>query len=77
MEEKLAITGSQLVWKPDPLVTRCGWESQHPTRGSPGLRLSSPGERERHNADGHKNGGESIYCSSVQSPTPSHTQPFK
>ena len=23
-------TGSQLVWRPDPLVTRCGRESQHP-----------------------------------------------
>ena len=23
-------TGSQLVWRPDPLVKRCGRESQHP-----------------------------------------------
>ena len=42
---------------------------------STGLRLSNPGERER-NADGHKSGG-SICCSSVRSPTPSHTQPFQ
>ena len=41
--------------------------------GPLGLRLSSPGERERHNADGHKSGG-SIYCSYVRSPTSSHTQ---
>ena len=27
-------TGSQLVWRPDPLVTRCGRESQHPARGA-------------------------------------------
>ena len=44
-------TGSQLVWRSDPLVTRCGRES---------LRLSNPGERERHNADGHKSGGQYI-----------------
>ena len=25
-----------------------------------GLRLSSPGERERHNVDGHKSGGQYI-----------------
>ena len=23
-------TGSQLVWRPDPLLTRCGRENQHP-----------------------------------------------
>ena len=58
------------VWGPDQLVIRCSRESQQ--SGPLGLRLSSPGEQERHNADGHKSGG-SIYCSSVQSPTPSHT----
>ena len=29
-------TGSQLVWRPDPLVTRCGRESQHPAEWAPG-----------------------------------------
>ena len=54
-------TGSQLVWRSDPLVTRCSRGSQHPAEsGPPGLRLSSPGERERHNADGHKSGGQYI-----------------
>ena len=53
-------TGSQLVWRPDPLVTRCGRESQHPAEWAPGLRLSSPGERDRHNADGHKSGGQYV-----------------
>ena len=28
-------TGSQLVWRPDPLVTRCGRESQHPAEWAP------------------------------------------
>ena len=32
---------------------RCSGESQHPGEWTPGLRLSSHGERERHNADGH------------------------
>ena len=40
----------QLVWRPDPLVTRCGRESQHPGEWAPGPRLSSPGERERNAA---------------------------
>ena len=41
--------------------------------GSPGLRLSSPGERERHNADGHKSGGLYIAVL-IHSPTPCHMQ---
>ena len=28
--------------------------------GPPGLRLSNHGERERHNADGHKSGGQYV-----------------
>ena len=56
-------TGSQLVWRPvfgdQKLVTRCGRESQQKA-GLPGLRLSSRGERERHNADGHKSGGQYV-----------------
>ena len=28
-------TGSQLVWRSDPLVTRCGRESQHPAESWP------------------------------------------
>ena len=46
------------VWGPDQLVIRCSRESQQ--RGPPGLRLSSHGERERHNAYGHKSGGQYI-----------------
>ena len=44
----------------DPLVTRCGRESCTQQSGPLGLRLSSPGEQERHNADGHKSGGQYI-----------------
>ena len=44
----------------DPLVTRCGRVSPHPAEWALGLRLSCPGERERHNADGHKSGGQYI-----------------
>ena len=44
-------TGNKLVWRPawrpDPLVTRCGRENSTQREG---LRLSSPGERERHMA---------------------------
>ena len=28
-------TGSQLVWRPDQLETRCGRENQHPAEGDP------------------------------------------
>ena len=35
------------VWRPDPLVTRCGRESQHPAEWAPRPPLSSPGEWER------------------------------
>ena len=31
----LVKTGSLLVWRPDPLVTRCGRESQHPAEWAP------------------------------------------
>ena len=46
------------VWGPDQLVIRCSRESQQ--RGPPDLRLCSSGERERHNADGHKSGDQYI-----------------
>ena len=45
----------------DPLVTRCGRETSTQQKAEPpGLRLSSTGEQERHNADGHKSGGQYI-----------------
>ena len=70
-------TESQLVWRSGPLVIRCGRENSIQQRaGLPGLWLSSPGERERHNADGHKSWGQYMPVFG-QSPAPSHTQPFK
>ena len=42
--------------------------------GPLGLRLSSPGERVRHNADGHKSRGQYIAVIIIQSPTPSHSK---
>ena len=54
-------TESLLVWKPDPLVTRYGRESQHSAESwALGPPIEHPGERERHNADGHKSGGQYI-----------------
>ena len=39
-------TGSQLVWRPvwrpDPLVTRCGRESPHPVEWAPGPPVEQP-----------------------------------
>ena len=65
-------------WRSDELVTRCGRESQQ--KAEPlGLWLSSPGERERHNADGHKSGGQYVaVLFGLQLPlTHTHTQPFQ
>ena len=38
----LGKTGSQLVWRPDPLVTRCDRESQHPAEWAPGPLVEQP-----------------------------------
>ena len=47
-----------MSWGPEKLLIRCSRESQ---QSEPlGLPLSSPGEWERHNADGHKSGGQYI-----------------
>ena len=69
-------TGSQLVWRPDPLLTRCGRESQHPAEWA----TQAPGWAAQ------ENGKEtqlwpmewgSICCSSIRSLTPSHTKTFQ
>ena len=44
-----------------------------PSRVEPRASGWASGERERHNIDGHKNGGQNIAVS-VRSPAPSHTQ---
>ena len=65
-------TPDSAVWRPDPLVTRCDRESQHTAEWAPKV----PGWATK------ENGKEtqlwpivrgSICCSSVRSPTPSHT----
>ena len=75
-----ATSGRRGPWGPRWVgVQRSWWQdvvekaSTQQKAESPGLRLSSPGERERHNADGHKSGGQNIAVS-VRSPAPSHTQ---
>ena len=42
--------GDQTSWRSDELETRCGRENSTQRRGSLGLQLSRPGERERHTA---------------------------
>ena len=44
----------------DPLVTRCGRGSPHPAEWAIGPPVEQPGVRERHNAEGHKSGGQYI-----------------
>ena len=48
--------GDQRVWWKDAVEKA----STQQKAGPPGLRLSSPGERERHNADGHKSESQYI-----------------
>ena len=48
-------------------IDECSRESQHPGQWIPGLRLSSHGERERHNADGHNFGVKIFQLISVSS----------
>ena len=60
--------GDQTRWWQDAVEKASTQQS-----GPLGLRLSSPGERERHNADGHKSGGQYIAVF-VQPPTPSHSK---
>ena len=66
-------SGPPVSWRSDELETRCGRESQQKAE-PPSLRLSSPGERERHNADGQYEWGGQYIAVFVQSPNPNHTQ---
>ena len=69
-------TGSQLVWRPvwspDPLVTRCGRENQHPAETSGWAAQENWKETWLWPIE-----WGSICCSSVRSPTPSQTQTFQ
>ena len=65
--------GPRLSCDPGKLLIRCSKESHHPAESwvlGPGW---ASGERERHNVDGHKSGGQNIAVS-VRSPTPSHSR---
>ena len=60
-------------------LTSCSKESHHPAERTPVLRLSSHGERESHNADGHNFGVKIFQLCSVSSSL-SHAnleQPFR
>ena len=71
--------GALMSWVPVKMLIRCNKESHHPAVWALGLRLSSPGERERHNADGHNFGVKIFQLCSVSSSL-SHAnleQPFR
>ena len=70
-------TGSQSVWRSDELETRCGRENSTQRRGPLGLRLSSPGERERHTAMSGVAGEVNMLQFCSVSNSLSHTNPFK
>ena len=49
--------GALMNWGQEKMLIRCNKDvADHPAEWALGLRLSSPGERERHNADGHNSG---------------------
>ena len=45
-----------MSWGPEKMLIRCNKESHQPAEWALGLRLSRPGEQERHNADDHNSG---------------------
>ena len=53
-------TGSQLVLRPDSLVTICGRESPHPAEWGPGPPVEQPSRTRNTNGDGHKSGGQYV-----------------
>ena len=53
--------------------TKGGRESHIRPKGPSGALIELGSREERHNVDGHKNGGQNIAVS-VRSPAPSHTQ---
>ena len=77
---KKKVDGEQLYnsvhGKFNQLEIRCGRENQHPGRLGPQAPGWAAQENGKECCYGHKSGG-SICCSSVPSPTPSHTQPFQ
>ena len=69
-------TGNSISWGSDELEIKCGRENQHPERLGP----QAPGWVAQENGKETLmaiKGGGLLCCSSVRSPTPSHTQPFQ
>ena len=69
-------TGNSISWRSDELVIRCGRENQHPERLGPQALGWAAQENGKETRLWPIEWG-SICCSSVWSPTPSHTQPFQ
>ena len=61
----------------ESLETRCGRESQHPAESCPPRASGWAALENRKETLMTIRVGRSIGCSSVRSPTPSHTQPFQ
>ena len=59
--------GALMSWGPEKMLIRCSKGSYHPAEWALGLRLSSPGEQERHKADGHNFGVKIFQLCSVSS----------
>ena len=65
--ESLLVWRSESFWRPVSFGDQTSWwqdvvekASTQQWAGPPVLRLSNPGEQERHNADGHKSGGQYV-----------------
>ena len=68
-----------LNWGPEKMLIRFSKGSQHPAEWDLGLRLNSPGERERHNAEGYKFGVKILQLCSISSSLSqlNPSQPFR
>ena len=56
-----------MSWGPEKMLIKGSKEGQHPAESTPGLRLRSPRERERHNANGHNFGVKIFQLCSISS----------
>ena len=61
------------------MLIRCRKESHHPAEWTLDLRLSSPGQRERHNVDDHNNGVKILQLCSISNSLSqwNPTRPFR
>ena len=69
-------TGSQLVWRSEPLVARCGRGSQHPTEWAPGSPVEQHQENGKETLMAIRLGVNMLQFCSVSNPL-SLTQPFQ